>query len=66
MTRKLFLRSGKIYKLNINGTIGIYRNIAEKLRGVPSKLFISQLLIALESQTWNHCKTCQSGFLIKL
>ena len=43
----------------IKENIRNHRKITEKLRGIPTKLLISQLLIATEYQTWlrNNAKT---------
>ena len=43
--------------MNINGNIRSYSKITEKLRGIPTKLLISQLFIALEKHTWYNIKS---------
>ena len=37
----------------IKENIRNHRNIAEILRGIPTKLLISQLLLAKEQRTWH-------------
>ena len=50
--------------MNINEKMRNERKIQEKSRGVPRKIFICQLVIALERQTWYQTKAKTPTFYL--
>ena len=60
--RNLYAKYQILMSMNINENIRNKRKIGEKGRGVPRKFLIFQLVIALESQTWNQTNAKISTF----